>query len=205
VNKKIAVALSGSGRTLHNLLQMKKNFSYDIAAVIASSPHCLGVNIARKHDLPLFIADFGTKAASDLGDRLYEWLRERQISWIVLAGFLKKFPLRSDWTGRIINIHPALLPKFGGQGMYGNNVHKAVLRAKELETGATVHFVNEVYDDGEALAQIVVKVDREDTVESLASRVFAAECQLYPKVIDQLITGELPCADGHIPRHHYEP
>jgi phosphoribosylglycinamide formyltransferase-1 len=119
-------------------------------------------------------------------------LEAHKIDLVVLAGFLKLFPVKDSWSGQIINIHPALLPKFGGRGMYGHNVHDAVLKAGETSSGATVHFVNAKYDEGSLIAQIKVPVMEKDTPESLSQRVFAAECQLLPAAVGGLAEGYLP-------------
>jgi formyltetrahydrofolate-dependent phosphoribosylglycinamide formyltransferase len=188
-SKRIAIAISGSGRTLENLVHQQLNAAgYQVSAVISSSLTCPGFAVARNLSLPLFVADFShLTSASEGAAILFNWLAEKEISLVVLAGFLKKFPCNEDWNNRIINIHPALLPKYGGQGMYGMNVHRAVLAAGEQETGATVHFVNQNYDSGAIIAQSKVPVNPQDTCETLAARVFASECELYPKIITKLL------------------
>jgi folate-dependent phosphoribosylglycinamide formyltransferase PurN len=118
---------------------------------------------------------------------------------VVLAGFLKLLPIDVNWPGKIINIHPALLPKFGGKGMHGRAVHEAVLAAGEVVSGATVHFVNEQYDEGAIISQIEVTIEKTDTVDALASRVFAAECRLLPWTIDRIAEGVLPAK--HVVRY----
>lgn len=201
---RIAVAVSGSGRSLANFLHHQPELgSYTIAAVIASRPNCYGVTIAHEHNLPTFIGSFTQEHLPLVGEGLYDWLAEIGIDWIALAGFLRPFPLDHRWEKRVINIHPALLPAFGGRGMYGDHVHRAVLAQKETQTGATVHFVNEHYDDGAIIAQITVPVAANDTVASLADRVFAAECRLYPHTLDLLLKGELPLPQGHVLRLDY--
>jgi folate-dependent phosphoribosylglycinamide formyltransferase PurN len=110
---------------------------------------------------------------------------------VALAGFLKIYPVKPDWAKRVVNIHPALLPKFGGKGMYGDFVHAAVLNAGERASGCTVHFVDDHYDEGRILAQATVEVLAGDTPETLAARVFAAECRLYPDALARIVRGEL--------------
>ena len=114
-----------------------------------------------------------------------DFLKQEQIDWIILAGFLLKIPsaLIQAFPNRIINLHPSLLPRFGGQGMYGKRVHQAVLQQKETETGATVHFVNEEYDAGSIVLQKSCKVLPEDTVETLMERVRILEFELLPEAI----------------------
>ncbi len=107
---------------------------------------------------------------------------------IVLAGYLCYYIKSEDFSGPVVNIHPALLPKYGGQGYYGDRVHQAVLAAGDTETGCTVHLVDEVYDNGRILGQRIVPVLPGDDVSILATRVFAAECELYPEVLARLIS-----------------
>ena len=120
--------------------------------------------------------------------------------WIVLGGFLKLFPTdfstTHPWRDNIINIHPSLLPKFGGKGMYGDKVHKAVIASKEKKSGATVHFVNAKYDEGSIISQCEVPVFSDDCHESLGRRVFDAESFLYPQTLAALVNGKLPLSSG---------
>lgn len=196
----IAVAISGGGRSLANLIaQEQKGFaSYHVRCVITSNPECKGVAIAKAAGLDIFSHKFPSESNPELNRNLQKFLDSHNVSWVVLAGFLRPLPILPTWRSRIINIHPALLPKFGGKGMYGANVHKAVLAAGETVSGASVHFVNEDYDDGAVIAQISTEVYPTDDYESLAERVFAGECTLYPQVINKLIGGELPLSDGRI-------
>ncbi len=153
INSKIAVAVSGGGRSLENLLRLQQEYGYSVEAVIASCPDCRAVEIAKNANLDVFVGDFST---SEISDVLFDWIEERAIGLVVLAGFLKRFPTPKNWNNQIINIHPSLLPKHGGKGMYGSNVHKAVVANGDSQSGATVHFVNQVYDDGKIISQITV-------------------------------------------------
>jgi folate-dependent phosphoribosylglycinamide formyltransferase PurN len=201
----VAVAVSGGGRSLRNFLERQRpGQGYEIAAVIASRPDCKGVEIARAAGLPVFIETFTAARLAEIGTRLYAWLDELQISWIALAGFLKMFPLDPRWDGKIVNIHPALLPRFGGHGMYGDRVHAAVVASGAATSGATIHYVNDKYDEGRIIAQIEVPVRPGDDAHALADRVFAAECELYPAVLDALIAGTLPHRDGRIERRVHD-
>lgn len=196
VNKqKIAVAVSGGGRSLENLLERQKESPYfEICGVISSKKDCRANQIARDHGLKLHIETF--KAKHDPSDELLNFLEEVDADWVALAGFLNIFPTDfSDsckWKHKIVNIHPALLPNFGGKGMYGHRVHKAVLEAQENFSGATIHYVTGDYDKGKIISQIKVQVKENDSVDSLAKRVFDAECELYPKTLEDLISGKLP-------------
>jgi folate-dependent phosphoribosylglycinamide formyltransferase PurN len=186
---RIAVAVSGGGRSLANFLEHQAPESgYEVVAVIASRPDCRAVTIAREAGLALFVDDFAPARLADVGERLYPWLAAQRVELVALAGFLKLFPLAPGWEKRIINIHPALLPKHGGRGMYGDRVHAAVLAARETQSGPTVHYVNERYDEGAIIEQAVVPVLPGDTAHTLADRVFAAECELYPRVVARLLS-----------------
>lgn len=191
---KIVVALSGTGRSLRNLIDYQnKNKSFEICGVISSKEKILGVTIARESNIDVYWEKFKTQ--NQASPELSAWLKEKKPNLIVLAGFLKVFPTDFADTRlnsiKILNIHPSLLPKFAGKGMYGNKVHHAVLEAGEKETGASIHLVNAVYDDGPLLAQSKVPVLDGDTIDSLAARVFEAECKLYPQTIEKILREEI--------------
>jgi folate-dependent phosphoribosylglycinamide formyltransferase PurN len=200
--KRVAVGVSGSGRSLANLLAFAQarcdEAGFTVAGVIASRPDCKGVDIARAAALPVFSGDFSPAGAAATRPRLYAWLAEQGVDLVALAGFLKLFPVEAAWRSRVLNIHPALLPRFGGRGMYGDRVHAAVLAAKAPESGATIHFVDDRYDEGRIIAQTLVAVHDGDTPRTLADRVYAAECRLYPAVLSKLALGELPLSGGKI-------
>ncbi len=186
---RLAVLLSGSGRTLENLLawQRRGDLPVAFAGVVSSRAGVRGVDIARGAGLPVTVitrrefADFGAHNAA-----IAAWLEPRFPQVIALAGYLCYFVRPAWFTGPVVNIHPALLPKHGGQGMYGDRVHAAVLAAGERESGCTVHHVDEQYDRGPIIAQVRVPVLPGDDVPALAARVFAAERELYPRVLADL-------------------
>lgn len=193
-NKKIriAVGVSGAGRSLQNLIEQQNNYPYSVEMIFSSSPKAGANKVAERFHLPLLVLDFSCGRGVEVKDTIYAALEAHKIDLVVLAGFLKLFPVKESWGGRIINVHPALLPKFGGRGMYGWYVHDAVLKAGETLSGATVHFVNAKYDEGDLIAQIKVPVMDQDTPESLGQRVFAAECQLLPATVGGIAEGLLP-------------
>jgi phosphoribosylglycinamide formyltransferase-1 len=177
---RIAVAISGRGSNLEALFQaLPRGASAEIVLVV-SDRDAAGLEHARRRGVP-------AEVLSDSGDAS-EWLKLLQ-TWraelLVLAGYLKLIPARviAAYRGRIINTHPALLPAFGGKGMYGDRVHRAVLASGAKETGVTVHLVDEVYDHGEVLAQQRVPVLPDDTPEQLAARVLEVEHRLLPAVV----------------------
>ena len=192
----VAVLLSGSGRTLENFLERiaAGALPVRIAAVASSRTTARGVRVAREAGLPCEI--FPRRAYDSVeahNAALNDWLRPFAPRMILLAGYLCYY-VRPDWfAGPVLNIHPALLPGYGGKGFYGDRVHAAVLAAGDAESGCTVHLVDEIYDHGEILDQRRVPVRSDDDVHSLADRVFAAECELYPSVVARLareIAGE---------------
>lgn len=176
--------LSGSGRTMLNLLaaSARREIPAKIALVIASK-ESLGATRAREAGLTTLILP-GVIDAAALG----QVLREHQIDAVALAGYLKLIRVPPGFEDRIVNIHPALLPAFGGPGMYGDHVHEAVLRAGVHESGCTVHLVDDKYDHGTPLLQCRCPVLPGDTPETLAARVFEQECIAYPAALRQLLT-----------------
>lgn len=183
---RLAAMLSGSGRTLLNLLEASRSGRLDagIELVIASR-ECLGAQRARQVGLEVMVIPGEIPA-----DRLGAILAEQRIDWVALAGYLKLVAIPPSYRGRIVNIHPALLPAFGGPGMYGHQVHEAVLRAGAAVTGCTVHLCDEAYDRGPIVLQKTCPVLPGDTPETLAARVFALECEAYPAALQQLIQGK---------------
>ena len=183
------VLLSGSGRTLENFLAKKAagELAVDIAAVVSSRPDAGGVAIARARGIPCVAfrrKDFDSIPAHNAA--INTWLEPHRPRIIILAGYLC-FYMQPDWfTGPVVNIHPALLPKYGGKGYFGDRVHEAVLAAGETQSGCTVHLVDDQYDTGLILGQKKVPVLPGDDVATLAARVFAAECELYPQVLSRL-------------------
>jgi phosphoribosylglycinamide formyltransferase-1 len=183
------VLLSGSGRTLENFLARKAagELAVDIVGVVSSRSNVRGVEIARAHDMDCGV--FRRKDFDSIGTHnaaINEWIGPFEPRIIILAGYLCYY-IQPEWfDGPVVNIHPALLPRYGGKGFYGDKVHEAVLAAGDTETGCTVHLVDEQYDHGRILGQKKVSVQPGDDVNSLAARVFAAECDLYPEVLSRL-------------------
>lgn len=189
----VAVAISGGGRTLENLLLKEDSYQYRVRAVISSSTSCKGLQIAQDRDLPVFIASFPLSDNQDLNS----FLKRYDIDVIALAGFLKPFPVLDLYKSRIVNIHPALLPRYGGRGMYGRFVHQSVKESGDAVSGPTIHLVNEEYDKGDIIAQAEVDISREKDAEGIANRVFNLECKLYPIVLDYLV--KVPVTEYQFP------
>ncbi len=184
------VLLSGGGRTLENLLERIAAGELDlhIAAVVSSRPGVRGLEVARAAGIPVAVfrrRDFPSIRAHN--EALNAWLQPHRPRIIVLAGYLCFYQQPPGFEGFVVNIHPALLPRFGGKGYYGDRVHKAVLESGATESGCTVHLVDDQYDHGRILGQQKVEVRPGDDVPTLAARVFAAERELYPRVLQELV------------------
>ncbi|NRA59218.1 MAG: phosphoribosylglycinamide formyltransferase [Phycisphaerales bacterium] len=176
--------MSGGGRTLLNLLDAIKagTLHARIPAAIASRP-CAGVERAQARGVPAHV-ERGVIPA----DRLEQLMHEHGASWLVLCGYLQRVDIPASLEGRVVNIHPALLPDFGGPGMYGDRVHAAVLQSGKTESGCTVHLCDAEYDNGPIVLQRRCPVLPGDTVDSLAARVFEQECEAYPEALSMLLT-----------------
>lgn len=191
---RLAVLLSGSGSTLQNLIERIAGKSLDaqISCVIASKAEAYGLERAKAAQIPAHAVprkDFSSQ--QDFNDAIWKILDGYEVDLIVLAGFMHLLDVPPAFYNRIMNVHPALIPAFCGHKMYGNHVHKAVLDYGAKITGATVHFVDAIYDNGPIILQDSVPVYDEDTVESLADRVQALERELYPQAIALYGAGRL--------------
>jgi phosphoribosylglycinamide formyltransferase-1 len=182
---KLAIFASGRGSNAEAILQFQSQANYEVALIVVSRSEALVTNLAREKGIPLIVLE---KERFQQEILLLESLNEYGIELICLAGFLWKIPdyLIKAFPERIINIHPSLLPKYGGKGMYGSKVHEAVVASGERESGITIHLVNEEYDKGKILFQAKVPVYEKDTAADLASRVLALEHQHFPTVIQTL-------------------
>ena len=186
IDLSIAVFASGGGTNLQALIDASKGgiLSGRVAAVISNNSGAYALERARKENIPAYhISGKIYPERARLVSRLFEVFDENNISLVVLAGYMKLVPTEvvRRYRSRIINIHPALLPKYGGEGMYGINVHKAVLESGDQISGATVHLVDEIYDHGAILIQRTVPVLPDDTPESLAARVLKVEHKILPE------------------------
>lgn len=191
----LAVLISGGGRTLVNLQAEidAGRLAAEVRLVISSSRSATGNARAEALGLPVAVirrSEHGDDEA--FGRTVFERVEAAGAELVCLAGFLKFLPIPEPWLGRVINIHPALLPNFGGHGMYGHHVHEAVLAAGARESGCTVHFADNAYDRGPIILQRRCPVRPDDTAESLAARVFEEECRAYPEAIRMLQRGEVP-------------
>ena len=184
---RIAIFASGRGSNAQKIIDhFRGNEEVRVALIVSNKPEAGVLDIARKETIPGLILN---KETFFQGDAYLPLLREKGIDFIVLAGFLWKVPpsLIKAYPHRMVNIHPALLPKFGGKGLYGARVHEAVLEAKEKESGITIHYVDEVYDHGQIIVQARCPVSSNDNPDSLAEKIHLLEYTWYPKTIEKLL------------------
>jgi len=184
---RLAVLASGRGSNLQAIIDHFDNLARERVAkvVLVASNRADSPALLRAATASIDTASFNP---NDDGSELLALLQKFRIDLVVLAGYLKRIPpmVIAEYAGRIINIHPALLPAFGGEGMYGARVHEAVIASGATETGVTVHLVDDEYDRGPILAQWRVRVDKSDTAESLAARVLNVEHVVYPRVVEMV-------------------
>lgn len=188
--KKLAILASGSGSNAENIANyFKEKGIAEITLILSNNPDAFVLERAKRLGIPSFV--FSKKELND-SDIVLDMIRKSGAEWIILAGFLLKVPqnLLEAFDGRIVNIHPALLPKFGGKGMYGDRVHQAVVEAGEEESGITIHYVNEHYDEGAIIFQAKCPVLKQDAADDVASKVHALEYEYFPKVIEDLLLND---------------
>ncbi|MBM3415941.1 MAG: phosphoribosylglycinamide formyltransferase [Bacteroidetes bacterium] len=193
--KKIAIFASGAGSNAKNIILTLNTSplrgagrSGEVTLIVCNKPGAGVLKIAEENKIPALLIE---KEKFFRGNAYVDELKAAGIDFIVLAGFLWKVPpaLIKAYPQKIINIHPALLPKYGGKGMYGHHVHQAVIDNREKESGITIHFVDELYDHGKIIFQATCPVLENDTAGSLAQRVHTLEHEYYPKVIEELVIG----------------
>ena len=195
---RLAVLLSGSGTALENLFeQIDAGLPAEVVCVLSSKKSAFGLQRAEKRGVPaIAIPRRDYPDASTFNDALHEALSPFDPCLVCLLGFLSPFELRDRYAGRVLNVHPALIPAFSGKGFYGHHVHQAVLAAGVKLTGATVHFASDDYDQGPILLQRAVPVEDDDTVDSLAARVQALERELLPEAIRLIAAGRVRIEAG---------
>lgn len=189
--KRVAIFASGAGSNAAKIIEYFNTSSLiQISLIVCNKPNAGVLNIANKHAIPSLLIE---KDQFFRGDAYVEELKKCKIDFIVLAGFLWKVPekLIQAYPNSIVNIHPALLPNYGGKGMYGSLVHAAVIDNKEKESGITIHYVNEHFDEGQHIFKATCTVDEKDTPESLASKIHALEHAHFARVIEEVIVKEI--------------
>ena len=185
--KKIAILASGSGSNAENIANYFAGSDYaEVSFIIANNPNAFVLERAKRLGIEATVV---TKAEFMEADGIIAMLQEREIDFVVLAGFLLLVPqkLIQAYPGKIVNIHPALLPKHGGKGMYGDNVHKAVVASGDTESGITIHLIDEHYDKGTTFFQAKCPVLPTDTYEDVAAKVHALEYEHFPHVIEEIL------------------
>ncbi len=198
---RLGVLLSGGGRTLTNILRLidAGDLPAEVAVVIASR-QCKGIQIGTDAGVDTHLVPYKEMPDTETySAQIAEHLDAANVGLVVQAGFLSLWHIPDGYAGRVMNIHPALLPSFGGHGMYGHHVHEAVLAAGCKVSGCTVHFVTNEYDTGPLIVQRPVSVLEGDTPDALAARVFEQECLAYPQAIKLFAEGRLHI-DGQIVR-----
>jgi len=184
---KVAIFASGAGSNAQKIIDhFRAHSSVKISLIVCNKPAAGVLQIAEKEAIPTLIIE---KEQFFRGDHYVHALKAHDISFIILAGFLWKIPggLVEAFRGHIINVHPALLPKYGGKGMYGQFVHAAVIEAAEKESGITIHFVDEQYDHGSTIFQATCEITPNDTPETLAQKIHALEHAHFPRVAEEVI------------------
>ncbi len=198
---KLAVLISGGGTTMVNLQQRIERAALDarIVHVVASNAGAGGIDKANAMHLPVtVVARRQFHSTEAFSEAVFGVVRDAGAELVVLAGFLSLLKIPDDYAHRVMNIHPALLPKFGGQGMYGRHVHEAVLAAGETESGCTVHFADNQYDHGPIILQRTCEVKPDDTPDTLAERVMAEERIAYPQAIQLFAEGRVRVEGGAV-------
>jgi phosphoribosylglycinamide formyltransferase 1 len=189
---RIAVLISGGGTTLRNFIDKiaAGALPVEIGLVVSSSPTSRGLQFAADAGIPSAVVERKAFADQEAFSReIFDRCRQARIDLVVMAGFLKRVTIPDDFANRVVNIHPGLIPAFCGAGYYGHHVHEAVLAYGAKLSGCTVHFADNEYDHGPVILQRAVPVLDDDTPDTLAARVFAAECEAYPEALRLLAGG----------------
>ncbi|MFQ5788496.1 MAG: phosphoribosylglycinamide formyltransferase [Thermodesulfobacteriota bacterium] len=190
----LAILISGSGTTLQNLIDKinDKTLNANIQIVISSAPNAYGIKRAEQNNIPIAIVQRkGYNNSEIFSNTIVNEIGKYSVDLIILAGFLHLIKIPDKYTGKVMNIHPGLIPSFCGKGYYGHHVHEAVIESGVKVSGCTVHFVDNEYDCGPIIIQRVVQVHEDDSPETLAQRVFKEECVAYPEAINLFAEGRL--------------
>jgi formyltetrahydrofolate-dependent phosphoribosylglycinamide formyltransferase len=198
---RLIVLLSGSGTTLQNLLDHVRDgtLPVEVVRVVSSNPQAYGLTRARQAGLATDVVErraYPSRAA--FSEHIFTLCRESGADLVCMAGFLQLLQIPDDFLGRVLNIHPALIPAFSGKGFHGTRVHQSALETGVKVSGCTVHFADNEYDHGPIILQRVVPVLDDDTAESLAARVFSAECEAYPEAIRLFSADRLRIEGGRV-------
>jgi len=191
--KRLAVLVSGGGSNLQSIIDSTKNGILkgiaEVSLVISNNPNAFGLQRANKENIKNIAFDYKLMNPEEYDKQMLSALKDYKVDLICMAGYLKKLPdiIVNEYKNKILNIHPALLPKFGGKGMYGHFVHEAVVKSKEKKTGATVHFADGNYDTGKIIIQNTIDILESDTADDVAKKVLGIEHEIYPQAIKKVI------------------
>ncbi|MHC4819282.1 MAG: phosphoribosylglycinamide formyltransferase [Planctomycetota bacterium] len=196
----VAVTFSGGGRTVLNLLEKIEAGELDARIVLAvTDRECKGIDRIEARNVAVIRVPWSKGTTVDeYAGKVWPKIEAAGAQLVCFCGFLRLLKIPDAWENRVMNIHPALLPKFGGKGMWGDHVHRAVLEAGEAESGCTVHFANNEYDKGPIIVQNRVPVLPDDSADSLAARVFLAECEAYPEAVRLFGEGRVAVENGKV-------
>ena len=203
---RLAVLLSGGGRTLLNIVEQidSGELNASVVTVISSKPGVKGIERAQNLGIPAHVVDYKDHGDdASFSDAIWQLIRDADANLVCLCGLLRRIVIPAEFDNQVLNIHPGLLPAFGGKGMYGHHVHEAVIEAGCKVSGCTVHFANQEYDKGPILVQRTCPVEEGDTGDTLAARVFEEECLAYPQALKLIANGKVTVDAGkrtHIAR-----
>ncbi len=198
---RVAVLISGTGRSLKNMLQKiaAGELKAEISLVLSSTPTAKGLEYAEEAGIPHAVIErkhYGS--LDDFSEAIFSRVRQARADLVAMAGFLKQLSIPADFDHRVINIHPALIPAFCGKGFYGHHVHEAAIAYGVKLSGCTVHLVDNQYDHGPVILQLAVPVLDDDTPDRLADRVFEKECEAYPRALQLIAEGRVNVCDRRV-------
>lgn len=190
---RLAVCVSGGGTTLQNLIDLIADgqLMAQVVQVVASKPGIGAISRAEKSGIPVSVEVRGKRSVEEFSEGVFDAIRRSGADLVILGGFLSLIRIPADYVGRVINVHPSLIPAFSGKGFHGQAVHQAAIDSGVKLSGCTVHFADDTYDTGPIIFQIPVPVLNDDTAETLAARVFEAECEALPEAIELFAAGKL--------------
>ncbi len=190
---RLAVCVSGEGTTLQNLIEeiRARRLAAQIVQVVASRPRIGAIARAEAVGIPLALANRNAKTRAEYSASVFDPIRHGSADLVILAGFLSLLQIPPDYKGRVLNVHPSLIPAFSGEGFYGRRVHQAAIDYGVKVSGCTVHFADDAYDNGPIVLQRTVAVAEDDTAESLAARIFQEECRALPEAVTLYAQGRL--------------
>lgn len=190
---RLAVCVSGGGTTLQNLIELirARRLKAQIVQVVASKPRIGAIPRAEAAGIPLALMNRSARSSGELSASVFDPIRHAGADLVIFGGFLALVKIPPDYHGRVINVHPALIPAFCGKGFYGSKVHQAAIDAGVKVSGCTVHFADDTYDTGPIILQRTVPVLEDDTADTLAARIFKEECRAVPEAIELFAAGRL--------------